>query len=306
MQRLRKVQPARVRVLDDATRAIEHNAHHGRVLAAEIRDTRDDTRRLANALNAACVLLAGVAGYLVHRQTLLRRALVDAYTKALEERAVELEAFAGRVAHDIRNPLASARLAAELAKRGAEDAERRSLHDRIVRSLSRADAISTALLQFARSGARPDPGARTEAPAVVDEVLADVSEEAQKAGIELTREAPERAFVAAEQGVYLSLLGNLVRNALKYMGTSRTRRIHVRVVDEGETIRTEVTDTGPGISREKQPQLFEPYFRAQSGPEGLGLGLATVKRLADAHGGRVGLQSTPGEGSTFWFVLPKG
>jgi signal transduction histidine kinase len=103
------------------------------------------------------------------------------------------------------------------------------------------------------------------------------------------------------------LVGNLLRNAMKYMGDSSTRRIVLRVRDEGTCVRTEVTDTGPGISAESLPSLFDPYFRAvhDRGKEGLGVGLATVKKLAEGHHGSVGVASQPGTGSTFWFLLPR-
>ncbi len=302
----KNVEPARRRVLDVATRVIEHNAIAGRGLAEEIRETRRDAARLAKALNAVCVVLAAAVGYLLYRQAAVRRALSDAHSSDLETRAAELEAFAGRVAHDIRNPLTSARLAAQIIERRDAEPAVREASERITRSLSRAEAITSALLDFARSGAKPDPGARTDTRSVVEEVVAELSPEARRQGIEVRVEAAPDVLVAASTGVYLSLLGNLVRNAIKYMGSAPVRRIVVRVVDEGGTVRTEVTDTGPGIPADKLAKLFAPYFRAQSGPEGLGLGLATVKRLVEAHGGDLGVRSEVGAGSTFWFSLPKG
>jgi signal transduction histidine kinase len=114
-------------------------------------------------------------------------------------------------------------------------------------------------------------------------------------------------LIACSTGVYLSLVGNLLRNAIKYMGDSTTRRIVVRVRDEGTFVRTEIIDTGPGISTLSLPSLFDPYFRAAQdrGREGLGLGLATVRKLAEGHHGSAGVASEPGSGSTFWFLLPR-
>jgi signal transduction histidine kinase len=90
------------------------------------------------------------------------------------------------------------------------------------------------------------------------------------------------------------------------MGDSKVRRIVVRVTDEQNRVRTEVADTGPGIAPELLPQLFEPYVRGANGePTGIGLGLATVKRLAEGHHGRAAVQSKLGEGSRFAFVLPR-
>jgi signal transduction histidine kinase len=89
------------------------------------------------------------------------------------------------------------------------------------------------------------------------------------------------------------------------MGNSEVRRVTVRVEESGTQCRVAVEDTGPGIPPDMKSILFEPYVRANSTQPGIGLGLATVKRLAEAHGGRVGVEAAPGSGSTFWFELPK-
>ena len=300
-----EVEPAARRILEVVTRAIEHNAIRGRDLAADIRATRSRSLWLSIGLTTVCVLLAVVVAWQLHRQSRTRRALFDAHTKSLEIRAAELEQFAGRVAHDIRNPLSAARMAAELASRKNSDEAVGNSINRIIRSLSRADAITTALLDFARAGARPDPGARTEPRAIIADVVGGFAAEAEQAGIDLHSEPIPPVLVACSTGVYLSLLGNLVRNAIKYMGNGATRRITIRLIDEGDFVRTEVIDTGPGIPPEALSSLFDLYFRGQrGGAEGLGLGLATVKKLAEGHGGRVGVSSERGKGSTFWFDAP--
>jgi signal transduction histidine kinase len=89
------------------------------------------------------------------------------------------------------------------------------------------------------------------------------------------------------------------------MGERSTRRIVVRATRVESRVRIEVDDTGPGIPAELQDGVFEAFAR---GPHevvgGTGLGLATVKRLVESHGGSVGLQSTEGVGSVFWVELP--
>ncbi|MBN8467624.1 HAMP domain-containing histidine kinase [Corallococcus exiguus] len=303
-----EVEPPARHLLENITRSIEWNAVRGRELAERIREARSEAVWLSTSLHVVCGILAGVVAWLLHRELQGRRALADAHTKFVEARAEELEQFAGRVAHDIRNPLSSARMAAELGLRKSPDESSRAPFKRVIRSLSRADAITGALLDFARSGARPDPGARAEPRAIITDLLGGFAAETEQAGIELRHEPVPPVLVACSTGVYLSLLGNLIRNAIKYMGEATTRRVTLRVEDTGAFLRTSVSDTGPGITPELLPSLFEPYFRVKGSSaiaEGLGLGLATVKKLVEGHGGRVGVTSTRGKGSTFWFELPR-
>lgn len=300
------VEPDANRLVDAAMSAIEFNAKNGRLLAARVKETRRRANALGDGLSAFCVVLAAAGAVVIDRDARNRRALVQAYSKHVEARAAELEQFAGRVAHDIRNPVGAAQMVAELVIQRSSEEGVRELGGRIVRSLARANAVTTGLLDFARSGANPDPGARADVREAIANLAGDVIEAAERAGIDLRLEALPPVFAACSPGVYLSMLSNLVWNAIKYMGDASVRRISVRVTDQGSVVRTEVIDTGPGIAAENLPSLFVPYFRGQSaGREGLGLGLATVKKLAEGHGGQAGVHSVLGQGSTFWFTLPR-
>jgi signal transduction histidine kinase len=302
---LRSVAPQGSGIVDAALQSIEFNAKHGRAIASRIKDTRERTMWLLNGLTALSVLLGAAGAALIDRHARSRRALVEAHSRFLEDRAAELEQFAGRVAHDIRNPLAGATMAAQLLERVESDERTQQLGHRIVRSLARASAITSGLLEFARAGARPDPGARTSPREVLADMTAALTQEAAEANIQIHFEPVPPVLVACSEGVYLSLVGNLVRNAIKYMGEGPTRRITVRIIEEPGQARTEVVDTGPGIPEQSLPALFEPYFRAGTQrQDGLGLGLATVKKHAEGHGGRAGVNSVVGSGSTFWFTLP--
>jgi signal transduction histidine kinase len=251
-------------------------------------------------------LLAFAGALVLNHQARIQRNLVRAHARTLAARAEELEQFAGRVAHDIRNPLSTARMAAELVLRRTAEEPVRTLAQRMTRNLSEADSILGALLDFARSGAKPEPGASTSPGDLLNDLVKDLSREAAQARIHLILEPVPLVTVACSVGVYLSLVGNLVRNAIKYMGDSPQRQIRIRVSEGGASVRTEVIDSGPGIPEESRGALFEPYFRGPSqGREGLGLGLATVRKLAEGHHGSAGVSSTRGEGSTFWFELPR-
>ena len=106
----------------------------------------------------------------------------------------------------------------------------------------------------------------------------------------------------------MSVFGNVLGNAVKYIGAAPAgaRHVHVRVIEENGQVRVEVEDTGPGIAPDAQDAIFEPYVRGPNTTQpGLGLGLATVKRIVEAHGGAVGVRSIVGKGSCFWFELPR-
>ncbi len=142
------------------------------------------------------------------------------------------------------------------------------------------------------------------------EVLDQVNDELQTAETgerpEVTVEPFEPSVVACTPGVVGSIMTNLMRNAAKYMSDSALKRITVRVASQGPMVRVEVEDTGPGVPEGMEALIFEPYVRAEGVTQaGLGLGLATVKRLCTAYGGDVGVRSTPGKGAVFWFTLPK-
>lgn len=301
------VEPNAARLLDAAMDAIEFNAEKDRVLAFRIKQARLRTTLLTYGLATLCIALGVSGAFLVHLRARARRALDRAHAELLEARSAELEQFAGRVAHDIRGPLSTARIAGDLCLlRSADESAVRELATRIIRSLARADAITTGLLEFARAGARPDPGARTDVREAIADLENAISAEAEQARIRVEFEPAPAALVACSIGVYLSVVGNIVRNAIKYMGEAEVRRVIVRVSDEQASVRTEVIDTGPGIPEPDQAFLFDLYFRGRHrGTQGFGLGLATVKKLVEGHQGSVGVTSALGKGSTFWFELPK-
>ena len=290
-----------------AMRAIELNARESELLAAEIHRTREHTVLLANVLTAICVTLGVVGAALLLRQTARHRDLMEEHARSLGERADELDAFAGRVAHDIRNPLAAASLAVDLMRlRVGNRQDVLPVVERLERSLARTEAIINDLLSFARAGAPPDGTGAVEIDAVIRDVRDEYDKMAARAGVTLEWRPVPPVAAACSEGVYLSLLGNLVRNAIRHMGDSPKRVVEVEVTVHDDTLRTEVRDTGPGVAPELIPFLFEPYFRGEPARdrEGLGLGLPTVRRLAEGHGGAVGLETEPGRGSTFWFEIP--
>jgi signal transduction histidine kinase len=126
---------------------------------------------------------------------------------------------------------------------------------------------------------------------------------AKARGLELRCEAqPGLPPVACDHGRVLQILGNLLSNAIKATERGRVELSASR--GDGEVVFA-VADTGPGISAEDQARLFERFRRgANANYQGTGLGLAISRALVEAHGGRIWVDSRPGDGATFRFTLP--
>jgi signal transduction histidine kinase len=284
---------------------VDYNAAEASRLAAQIEHTRSRAQFIASVLDGISAVLALLAASLLFRGVRQYTALIEAHQRLTDQRAEELEQFAGRVAHDILSPLSATAMALAIADRSTENPAK--VHEALTRGergLQRVRSIVAALLQFAQAGARPAP--RADLAVTLDEVLSDLRADAQKAGIDLAVEPFSTCDVRCSPGILMSLLSNLLRNAIKYMGECEERRISVRVRERGAGVRVEIADTGPGIPEHICKTIFEPYVRGETtGQPGIGLGLATVKRLAMTHGGDAGVRSVVGRGSVFWFELPR-
>ena len=283
----------------------EHDAHGDAVdKAREIARRHDESRELAMLLGAIGVAAAIGAGGVALAVIRKSSKLVTEHEALLDARAAELEAFAGRVAHDLRNPLGAISLRIQtLRLQPGTDAK---ALDKLAENASRMDLLIEDLLQFARSGAAPDPGARVRMREAVDFVVADARLQAERVGAELVIEDIPDVEVRCTRGTLASVLANLIENATKYVGDGDgVRRICVRGSARNGLVHLEVADTGPGLPPGTEESVFEPFRRVGNTTQrGLGLGLATVKRIAEAYGGNVGVRSTPGRGATFWFELP--
>ena len=275
-------------------------------LGRDIAAVRRSTRHIA-------FLLDGVAVFMAILATALSGITVRRGVKALERasalaelKSTELDRFAGRVAHDILSPLGAMHLALSLigARLGGDEIAESALA-RASRSVTRVKTLVEGLLHYARAGAQPDPESRTEVSHVVRDVLDEMQKDAQERGIDIEIDGAEGATVASSVGVLTSLVSNLVQNAIKYMGDRPTRVITVRTRTSDERVRVEVEDTGPGLPPAIADSIFEPFVRGVSDETGIGLGLATVRQLVRAHGGKVSVRSKPGNGSLFWFELPR-
>jgi signal transduction histidine kinase len=293
-------QPAVDRVDEEMVENIELNAQRSAALGAEIARMRSAAESLRTFLIGLSVALASVAAFFM--VGLLRR-----FTLLMESRVSDMEQFAGRVAHDVRSPLTSVGLALELTKRDPTAGIQRGMLDRATATLQRVGQLVDGLLVFARSGEAPTASVSSNANEVLAGVIDELRPSAEANGVTLELDLPPHApLVACSSGVLISLASNIVGNAIKHMGSAPIRLVHGCVREVGRMVRFEIRDTGPGVPPAMRERIFDPYVRAaESNAPGIGLGLATVRRLVEAHGGSVGVLPNDGAGSLFWFELPK-
>ena len=287
-------------------RSEELNTDAVRDVATHVEETYSRSRRNLLLLNALCVLLAGGLLAWALKSARRHRDLQDQLLRFSRERAAELEAFAGRVAHDILSPLSAASVVlGRLSRSGEPEVARLAQTGQA--SIVRVKATVDGLFAFAKAGAMPEPGATTDLATVTRDVVEGMEGAAAAAGVTLEVRCDGRpAVVAASRGVLTSMVTNLVQNAIRYIGERAEKRVAVTVSSGYSTVRVEVADTGPGIPPDLEQRIFEPYFRGRDrATAGLGLGLATLKRLVDRHAGALGVTSCPGNGSMFWFELPR-
>ncbi len=289
-------------------RLIDLGSQRGELIGEQVTSARQRALAAELVLGGLSVLIALLAALLTLALTRQSAAFFEAQTEELRRKADELERFSSRVAHDVLSPLNNVGLALQIASvRAAPDERLRPALARGMASLGRVQRLVDGLLDFALAGARPSPGVRASVEDGVTGVVEATADEARRLGIDVRVEplpspCPE---AACHEGVLASLLGNLVRNALKYMGDSSRRTVTLRVRTIDDRLHFEVEDSGPGIPEELAERIFEPYVRGpETGQPGLGLGLATVQRLVEAHGGTVGVRPGREGGSCFWFELP--
>ncbi len=264
--------------------------------AAQVERSLRDVQRSLRVLALAMMGLAVVGG--VGAYTLLRFALRGLETQQVlwEARFTEVDAFASRAAHELRTPLQTLTLA--LASGGP------SALDRARRSVEGMRRTIDALLEFSRAGVAP----RGHASADVRRVVADVQEECaplieqQHATVDVEVESGLAVEMDLEH--FRTIVRNLVGNALRHGSTPAGVRVSVRAAAEDRRVRLEVGDDGPGMPPAALAHLFEPFARGTDAPGGYGVGLATVHRLVEGHGGTIAIETAPGRGTTVRIELP--
>jgi signal transduction histidine kinase len=219
----------------------------------------------------------------------------------LEARNRELDAFAGRVAHDIRATLTTMTLAMTPLARKV------SMDDRAMQLLHRGSRKMEELVEDLLTLARVETlvRGRCDPATVVAQVAQDVAPrvEAEQGALRLS---VAHADVACSEGLLREAVTNLIENAVKYHRPDVAPDVEVSggTFDGGYDLR--VSDNGMGMSEDEAEHAFEPFYRSARTRDrpGTGLGLSIVNRIAEASGGKLSVHSRLGQGSTFAVHLP--
>jgi signal transduction histidine kinase len=234
---------------------------------------------------------------------------VEEQYRRLEKLELLRDSLVHMIVHDLRSPLAGIRAYLDLLKldgAGKLDMELTESIDAARKvAIDMTDMVSD-LLDVSRLevGKMPLELAPVDVGALVVEAIGAAGAAAR---VRIRVEPPaDKLRVVCDAGVIRRVIANLVGNAVKF--TPVSGQISVLVRGDGAEVRVEVADTGPGIPREYHEKVFEKYGQVEAARHGAkhstGLGLTFCKLAVEAHGGRVGLESAVGKGSTFWLLLP--
>ena len=219
----------------------------------------------------------------------------------------ELQTFAYAVSHDLQEPLRMVSSYLKLlVRRHAEDVspEAREFIDFAVDGAERMHKQIQDLLTYSRVTTQGHDPEEVDMNRVVDDVRRNLSVAIEETGA-VVETAHSLPVVEADPSQMVSLLQNLVGNAIKYRAPDRTPRVVVAAREEdGQTVFS-VADNGIGIEDKYFERIFQVFQRLHKRDDisGTGIGLAVARRIVDRHGGRIWVESTPGEGSTYVFTL---
>lgn len=218
-----------------------------------------------------------------------------------------LERFASVIAHDLRSPLSSIGLTAEVLASSplGLEGENAEMVGSIRHSVDDIGRMIQDLLSYSRAGHGRLSISPCNCEELLSEVLIRLAAPLQAAGASVTHDA--LPVVMADKNQLSRVFQNLIENAIKYRGTA-TPKVHVSSEEGRDEWVFSVRDNGIGIAPEDTQKLFEMFHRGkqdESRYAGTGVGLSVCKTIVGRHGGRIWVRSERGQGTTFWFSVPK-
>jgi len=233
-------------------------------------------------------------------------AALAAKAKELARSNADLEQFAYVASHDLKEPLRAVSGCVGLLQRhcdGKLDNRANEYIAHAVDGAARMESLIDGLLAFSRVGTRGEKFANVECSKALETALKNLASAVRESGAEVT--CDPLPAVRGDAVQLASLFQNLIGNALKFRGTAPPR-VHVGAHQDGAHWRLSVRDNGIGIDPRHFERIFGVFQRLHTRREypGTGIGLAVCKKIVERHGGRIWLESQPGEGATFYFSLP--
>jgi light-regulated signal transduction histidine kinase (bacteriophytochrome) len=226
----------------------------------------------------------------------------------LKRSNAELEQFAYVASHDLQEPLRGIAGFAQLIQhryQGQLDSRADEYITHIVDGTQRMQTLINDLLAYSRIGRRGEPIQVIEAEAALQASLENLNLAIQEYGASITSEG--LPTVQADPTQLIQLFQNLIGNALKFRA-ERTPHIHIGATAAGDFWQFSVHDNGIGIEPQYFERIFQVFQRLHTRREykGTGIGLAICKKIVERNGGRIWVESEVGQGTTFYFTLPKG
>ena len=260
-------------------------------------DLMETTLRIRNLLTVR----------LLYRQVIERTKELEASNRKLAASNADLEQFAYVASHDLQDPLRSITRYVQLIQRRYEsqlDEHGADYISRVVAGAKRMQNLIASLLAYSRVTTQGDEPGFVDANEVLAVSLNDLAAAIDEASGSVTHSALPTVRVDGSQ--LQQVFTNLIGNAIKFHG-DRPPEVHVEAEEREDDWLFSVRDNGIGVEPQYQEQIFVIFQRLHGRTEypGTGIGLAMCKRIVDRHGGRIWLESEPGQGTTFFFTLPR-
>ena len=230
-------------------------------------------------------------------------------TAALQESKEQMEAFTYTVAHDLRAPLRAMQGFSQALREDYTGQLDKSAHDyleRIMSSAHRMDTLIQDLLAYSQLSRSDLQFQKVSVAEALDNAVSGNAELIQSRAAKIETKVNSLS-VHAHASTFQHVLSNLISNAIKFTPPEQKPIVTIRAIEQNDRVKITVQDNGIGIAPEHQARIYRVFERLHSQNEypGTGIGLAIVKTGVERMGGRVGLVSSPGEGSLFWIELAK-